>query len=116
MNTLSQGNPPILPETRARDYVILLEDLEFCMPKQQLEKITNLHNSGTDIEDIAMKVKRNPYEVLLAIIHQVKRGIKMRPLAFKKQQESTLMVPGYEQLGDDRCGSHLKSADTAKAV
>ncbi|MBT2215863.1 hypothetical protein KK120_08875 [Virgibacillus dakarensis] len=88
LNTLTYGNAPILPEIGSEKYVILLEDLEFCMPKDQLKHITDLHNDGMWIDDIAEEVKRNPYEVLLALIHQVKRGYKMRPMAFRRNHEN----------------------------
>lgn len=75
MNTWSQnGFAPILPEIGADNYVILLEDLEFGMDKQQLQEITDLHNNGVDFQDIAKQVKRNPYEVLMALIHQTKKA------------------------------------------
>ncbi|GGB63731.1 hypothetical protein GCM10011409_46000 [Lentibacillus populi] len=84
MNTLTNDRAYV-KEGRHRDNVILLEELEFCMPKDQLRTITELHNNGMWIEDIAEEVKRNPYEVLLALIHQVKRGYKMRPLAVRRK-------------------------------
>lgn len=85
LNTLSAGFAPIVPEIGADNYVILLEDLEFCIEKQKLQEITDLHNGGWDFQDIAKQVKRNPYEVLLALIHQTKRGSGVKPLAFRKK-------------------------------
>lgn len=82
MNTLrTQG---YIQQTSARDHVILLGDLEFSMPKEQLKEITELHNDGTRYEEIAEIVKRNKFEVLLALIHQAKKGFHMKPLAFRK--------------------------------
>lgn len=97
MNTATVTYAPILEQTG--DNVILLEDLEFGMPREQLEEITDLYNNGWDFQDIAKEVKRNRYEVLLALIHQVKSGRHMRPLAFRKENRppSTLLVPGKEQ-------------------
>ncbi|MGY0692952.1 hypothetical protein ACW2QC_09215 [Virgibacillus sp. FSP13] len=87
MNTLTNQDPYLSTENY-RDNVILLEELEFAMPKEQLKRITELHNKGVRLEDIAEQVKRNYYEVLLAIIHQVKHGYKMRPIAFRKKVKS----------------------------
>lgn len=70
---------------RTGNNVILLEDLEFAMPKDQLEDITKLHNDGINFQDIAKEVKRHPYEVIIALLHQVKQGRHMRPFAFRKQ-------------------------------
>ncbi|MEC5422088.1 hypothetical protein QGM71_01095 [Virgibacillus sp. C22-A2] len=81
MNTLS--NVAMLKQTRARDNVILLEELEFVMPTEQLQTITDLHNDGMELEDIAKEVKRNQYEVLIALIHQNKRNVKLRPFAYR---------------------------------
>jgi hypothetical protein len=80
MNTLN-GN---VPHVSKGDNVILLSDLEFAMPKEQLQLITKLHNEGMRLEDIVNEVKRNPYEVLIALIHQVKQGKKLRPLAYRR--------------------------------
>lgn len=87
MNTATVTYAPILEQTG--DNVILLEDLEFGMPREQLEEITHLHNNGWDFQEIAKEVKRNPYEVIIALLHQVRQGRKMRPLAFRKQKEET---------------------------
>ena len=67
--------------TQAPDNVILLSELEFGMPRWQLNRITELHNRGMMYEDIAKKVKRNKYEVLIALIHQAKNGKRLRPFA-----------------------------------
>jgi len=67
--------------TEAPDNVILLSELEYGMPRWQLDKITELHNRGMRYEDIAKKVKRNKYEVLVALIHQAKNGRRLRTFA-----------------------------------
>lgn len=74
-------------QTHKRDYVIMLEDLEFGISKEQFNYITNLHTQGMDFEDISKEVKRNKYEVLLALIHQAKQGKGLKPFAFRKQEE-----------------------------
>jgi len=83
MRTISPNS--MIKQTRARDYVILLEDLEFAMPKTQLKRITDKHNSGLEIEEIAKNEGRNVYEVILALLHQAKTNkVPLRPLAFRK--------------------------------
>lgn len=78
MNTLNRSFIPNLNTDRARENVILLDDLEFAMTKDQLETITEMHNSGITFPKISEEVKRNKYEVLLALLHQVKKGRLMR--------------------------------------
>lgn len=80
MNTLTYGNS-FVKQGYARDNVILLEELEFSMPKNQLDLITQLHNEGNSYKEISKLVKRNEYEVIIALLHQVKRRFKLRPLA-----------------------------------
>ena len=67
------------------DYVILLDDLEFGMSKEQLNRILELHNKGWSFERIAKWENRDPYEVIIALLH-ISRGkpkqIK-RPLAYR---------------------------------
>lgn len=71
MNTIG-SSIPTLKQSRHRDYVILLEELEFAMPKEQLWKITNLNNDGYGVKEISKIVKRDPYEVILALLHQAR--------------------------------------------
>lgn len=86
MNTL-QSRPAMIELNRRRDYIILLETLEFAMPESQLEAITTLHNQGVGYKEISKRVKRNKYEVIIALLHQVKSGIAMRPFAFMEVDE-----------------------------
>lgn len=79
MNTISY-NIPILKPRKHGEYVIILEDLEFCFPVEQLDYIEKLHNSGFRISEISEYTKRNEYEVLLAIIHLHREGRITRPL------------------------------------
>lgn len=66
------------------DYIILLEDLEFGMSKEQLDYILRLHNEGWHYLDIAEHVGRDPYEVIIALLHIARRAHKRikRPLAY----------------------------------
>ena len=77
MNTATQ-RVPILKQTRRRDYVFLLDDLELTMHKDQLDRVTKLWNVGLRIEVLAEFEKRNPIEVLIALMHQAKKGCKVR--------------------------------------
>lgn len=56
------------------DYVILLDDLEFRMTKRQLKEITRLNNLGYGVNKISEKVKRDPHEVIIALLHQSRKG------------------------------------------
>jgi len=63
-----------------KDYVFLLDDMEFAMTKEQLDAVTKRWNEGYRIPIIAEMESRNPVEILMALIHQAKRGYKMRSL------------------------------------
>lgn len=80
MNTAT-NRIPMLPQTRKRDYVFLFEGLEFAMHKDQLKRVTDSWNAGSDLEFIAKKERRNPIEILLALMHQANSGYKLRPFA-----------------------------------
>jgi len=69
---------PILKQTRKRDYVFLLDDLELAMHKDQLNRVTKSWNSGARLEVIAEYEERNPVEILIALMHQAKKGCKVR--------------------------------------
>lgn len=72
---------PLIKQSRKRDYVFLLEDLELTMHKDQLQRVTEKWNEGSKVEVIAKEEERNPVEILLALMHQAKTGFKMRPFA-----------------------------------
>jgi len=80
MNTTTQ-RVPMLKQTRKRDYVFLLDELELAMHKDQLDRVTKAWNDGMEIEEISKEERRHAVEILLALIHQAKRGNKMRPFA-----------------------------------
>jgi hypothetical protein len=83
MNTYrKKGFLPLLPQD-SEEKVILLEDLEFAMTTKQLDEITTLWNEGMKWEELAEKVKRNEYEILLALLHQLRQGITLRPFAWR---------------------------------
>ena len=66
-------------------YIILLQDLEFAMSPSQLERILDMHNQGMKIEEIAEKEKRDPYEVILALLHQARKSPKSikKPIGYR---------------------------------
>ncbi len=76
-----------IPLNNFRDYVVILDDLEFAFRPQQLNKIANLHNGGMWVTDIAVEVKRNEYEVLLALVHLHIKGKIKRELAFRRKNK-----------------------------
>lgn len=75
------------PLSYHRDYVIALEDLNFMFSKEQLTNITKLHTDGMEIEDIAKEVNRDAIEVLIALIHQAKKGHMLPPFAYRRSKD-----------------------------
>lgn len=59
---------------------IIFDDAEFGFPKRQLDEIQRLHNNGVHYQDISEKVQRCPYEVVLALLHMVKKGRKIKSI------------------------------------
>jgi len=62
------------------NYVIILEDLEFAFHRDDLSKIKLLHNQGFYIHEIAIHLKRDEYEIFLAILHLHREGKIKRKL------------------------------------
>lgn len=84
MNTLDQTRFDLLKPTGRKNNVILLENLEFGMSRSQLNQITDLHNSGMRFEEISKKVERDPYEVVLALLHQARtNNVRLRPFVYR---------------------------------
>jgi len=79
MNTLTNTYAH-LKQTRSREYIIALDGLEFAFSKVQLEQIKELHNAGYHFKDISKIVKRNPYEVIIALLHLAREGAWLRPI------------------------------------
>jgi len=57
-----------------KHYVIILDDLEFAFHRDDLDRIRLLHNQGFYIHEIATHLKRDEYEILLAILHLHRQG------------------------------------------
>lgn len=82
MNTLDQKKFDSLDPNE--ENIILLDSLEYGMSKKQLDRITKLHNSGMKFEEISKKVERDPYEVVLALLHQARtNNVRLRPFAYR---------------------------------
>lgn len=79
----NSGYAPSPKKVGSEHYKVLLEDYEFYMPVQQLQNIANYHNDGMKLEDIAAKVRRNPIEVMMAILDQFTEGNITRPFAYR---------------------------------
>lgn len=64
-------------------YEIALEELEFAFSENELNYIQNTHNNGVWFTDIAKNIRRDDYEVLIAIMHMLRKGRKIKPLNLK---------------------------------
>lgn len=69
--------------SRKEDYEIALDDLEFAFSKKELDYIQNTHNKGVWLTKIAENIKRDDYEVLIAIMHMMREGRSIKPLNLK---------------------------------
>lgn len=87
MSSINTANSyvPIIPLKKYNSYEIALEDLEFVFTKNQLHEITVMHNNGVWVTDIAKNIKRNEYEVLIALIHQHRKGKLTKELAHRRK-------------------------------
>jgi|SRR5690625_4587265 len=72
MNTLNGS--PTLSRERQGDYVLALDGLEFAFPVRQLEEIKRLNNEGYGYKEISKKVRRNKYEVIIALLEINRQG------------------------------------------
>lgn len=86
MNTLGY-QVPRLRSKNARDNIIALDGLEFAFPIDQLEKIKNMHNTGYHFNQISQAVKRNPYEVIIALLHLAREGHYLLPIGGYKHDK-----------------------------
>ncbi|SET85077.1 hypothetical protein SAMN05216389_14013 [Oceanobacillus limi] len=80
MNTLTRKDAYF--KGRYDEQVILLEGKELGISKRQLKEITELHNKGMHYKQISKRVKRDPIEVIVALLHQVDRKKPMKPFAY----------------------------------
>lgn len=53
------------------DYIYLLEHLELAMTTEQLDRVVEKHNAGMDYRLIAKQERRNPVEIIIALLHQL---------------------------------------------
>jgi len=61
-----------------KDYEIALDGLEFVFHKEQLQKIKELHNAGLSYKQISQIEKRDPYEIIIALLHLAREGHCLR--------------------------------------
>ena len=78
MNTKSRTFVPVLDSDEKHE--IALDGLEFAFTKSELKYIQKQHNQGIWFTNIAQKIRRDEYEVLIAIMHMLKQGRKIKPL------------------------------------
>ena len=71
------SNIPILQMPR-KDYEIALDGLEFVFHKKQLQEIKELHNAGLSYKQISQIEKRDPYEIIIALLHLAREGHCLR--------------------------------------
>lgn len=65
-----------------REYVIILDNANFSFGKVELAHITKMHNDGVDYKEIARLFKRDPLEIVLALLHQAsEKAMDIRPFA-----------------------------------
>lgn len=81
LNTASLTSIPVLDNNEK--YEIALENLEFAFSKSELNYIQNTHNKGVWVTTIAKNIKRDEYEVLIAIMHMLRQGKDIKPLNLK---------------------------------
>lgn len=70
---------PLIEQRHYRDFVVLLEDKEFYMSKDQLERVKFLHNEGRTAREISKYERRDIYEIIVALLHLVKSGHALKP-------------------------------------
>lgn len=68
-------------KTGAKEYVTVLEDMEFYFPVRQLSEIAKQWNNGVHILDLAEEYRRPAEEIFLALFHLARKGKIKRPLA-----------------------------------
>ncbi|HEY4601234.1 MAG TPA: hypothetical protein VIG73_08195 [Cerasibacillus sp.] len=56
------------------EQVIILDNANFMFGKVELAHITKFHNEGMHYKEIAKKFKREPLEIVLALLHQASEG------------------------------------------
>lgn len=81
---IATNNYNVLNIEPGLDYVYLLDDLEFAMTIEQLERVTKSWNEGMSLEQIAEEEKRHEVEVLMALIHQARKRKIKRSFAYRR--------------------------------
>lgn len=63
-----------------KEYEIILDGIEMAFEKDKLIRIKEKWNGGMKLVDIAEEEKRQPIEVILALMHLATKRHKLRPL------------------------------------
>lgn len=64
--------------------VIVLEELNFIFREKELTQITTMNNVGYSIFDISVEMKRDEYEIMLALMHQHKEKQLTKAINFRR--------------------------------
>lgn len=70
--------------------IIVLDGLDYGFLQSQLTEIKELSNKGMWIGDIAKRLRRDEYEVLLALVHLHKDQKLTRPIAFRPKNKEEI--------------------------
>lgn len=69
--TRKSKTPRLLPNEQ---YIILNEDLEHAMPESDVEYIKDMFLYGRSVHAIAKDIKRDVWEVIMALVHLARHG------------------------------------------
>ncbi|MFD2628806.1 hypothetical protein [Oceanobacillus kapialis] len=86
MKTLiGEGKPLKRSDDRivGRGLVRLLDDMEKVITNEVLEEITEFHNQGHNILDIAATFRMDPDFVFVALFHQAREENVTRPFGYR---------------------------------
>lgn len=66
--------------------VIVLEELNYIFRESDINVITNMNNTGYSVEEIASKLNRDEYEIMLALLHQHKERMLTKQIQIRRRQ------------------------------
>jgi len=75
----------LLDKRKVGKFEITLDGLEFAFPVEQLKEIKSLNHQGYSYKEIAKIVKRNKYEVIIALLHICRKGELVGPMGGYKK-------------------------------
>lgn len=79
------SNVAFLDTRKVGKVEIALDDLEFAFPVNQLQEIKSLNHQGYSYKQIAKMVKRDEYEVIIALLHICRKGDEVGPMGGYKK-------------------------------